>query len=157
MLRAHSAAVIACRAWLPRLRLGFGVDFGQSEIQYLRVAALGDENVRGLDVAVDDAFGVRRIERIGNLDGQIEQQLRSLSAVRAMRCFNVMPSRNSMAMNRLPFLLADFVDGANVGMVQSRRRLRLALKTFQRLRVFGHFIGQKFQCDKSVSLMSSAL
>ena len=32
-----------------------------------------DENVGGLDVAVDDAFGMRRIQRVGNLDAQIEQ------------------------------------------------------------------------------------
>ena len=49
------------------------VDLGQSEIENLGVPALGDENVRGLDVAVDDAFGVRGVERIGNLDGEREQ------------------------------------------------------------------------------------
>jgi hypothetical protein len=34
------------------------------------VAARGDEDVGGLDVAVDDAFRMRGIERIGNFRAQ---------------------------------------------------------------------------------------
>ena len=34
---------------------------------------LGDEDIGGLDVAMDDAFRMRRIQSIGNLNGQIEQ------------------------------------------------------------------------------------
>ena len=43
-----------------------------------------------------------------------------------MRCFSVMPSRNSMAMNRLPVVFTDFVDRADVGMVQRGGGLRFA-------------------------------
>jgi hypothetical protein len=32
-----------------------------------------NENVGGFDVAVNDAFAMRRVQRIGNLDGQVEQ------------------------------------------------------------------------------------
>ena len=74
-----------------------------------------------------------------------------------MRCFSVMPSRNSMAMKALAVLLADFVDRADVGMVQGRSGLRFALETCQRLRVLGYFIGQELQGDKTVSSASSAL
>ena len=42
----------------------------QSKVQNLGVSALGDEDVRRLDVAMNDAFGVRRVQRIGNLDGE---------------------------------------------------------------------------------------
>ena len=47
--------------------------FRQPKIQNLGVSALGDEDVGRLDVAVDDAFGVGGVERVGNLDGQSEQ------------------------------------------------------------------------------------
>ena len=34
------------------------------------MSALGDKNVGGLDVAVDDVFCVSGVERVCNLDGQ---------------------------------------------------------------------------------------
>ena len=33
-------------------------DFGEAEIENLPVAAFGDEDICGLDIAVNDAFGV---------------------------------------------------------------------------------------------------
>ena len=47
----------------------------QAEIQNLRLAASGDNNVRRLDVTVNDPLLVSRIERIGNLYGKIQQVL----------------------------------------------------------------------------------
>jgi hypothetical protein len=40
------------------------------KIQNFSVAALGDENVCGLDVTVDNALGMGGIQAIGNLNGQ---------------------------------------------------------------------------------------
>ena len=51
-------------------RTGRRRDLRQTKIQNLGVPALGHEDVRGLDVAVDDAFGVGGVECVGNLDGQ---------------------------------------------------------------------------------------
>ena len=53
---------------------------------------------------------------------------------------------------RLPVLLINFVDRADVGMVQRRGRLRFALKTPQGLRVFGNFVGKELQGDKATEL-----
>ncbi len=47
-----------------------GVHFCQAEIENLGMSALGDKNIGGLDVAVNDPFGVGGIERVGNLDGE---------------------------------------------------------------------------------------
>jgi hypothetical protein len=37
------------------------------------LATLGHENVRWLDVAMDDPLRVGSLERIGNLNGEVEQ------------------------------------------------------------------------------------
>jgi len=50
----------------------------------------------------------------------------------------------------MSILLADVMNRANVGMVQRRSSLRLALKAGQRLRVSGDFIGQELEGNKSV-------
>jgi hypothetical protein len=47
-------------------------------------------------------------------------------------------------------MLADVVNGADVGMIQRGSGLRFALESRQCLRVFGNFIGQKFQGDKTL-------
>ena len=58
---------------------------------------------------------------------------------------------------RLAVLLADVVNGADVGMVQGRGGLRLTLEAVQGLRILGHFVGQELQRDKARSRVSSAL
>src|SRR5579862_4988396 len=59
-----------------------GAYFRQPEVQNLGVpAAPGYENVGGLDVAVDDSFRVRRVQRIRDLDGQCEQRFQVEGAV----------------------------------------------------------------------------
>ena len=45
----------------------------QPKVENLGVAAFGYEDVGWLDVAVDDAFAVRGIQRICNFDAQINK------------------------------------------------------------------------------------
>ena len=45
----------------------------EAEVENLRVALRRDDDVVGLDVAVDDAVGVRVGERVGDLDGEIDR------------------------------------------------------------------------------------
>jgi len=52
-----------------------GDDLRQPKVENLGVAALGRKDVGRFDVAMDDAFRVRRIQRIGDLDGQRQSQL----------------------------------------------------------------------------------
>ena len=125
-----------CRAWYPGLvrcssatvdasdiraatlagRTSLERDLRQPEVENLGVAALGHKDVCGLDVAMNDALGVGRIERVRNLDARASSV--SISMAWPRSCFSVTPSRNSMAMNDWPSCFADLVDGADVGMVQ---------------------------------------
>ena len=50
---------------------------------------------------------------------------------------------------RLLAVFADFVDGANVGMIESGRGARLPAKAFQCLRVSRQFIGEEFEGDEA--------
>ena len=48
-------------------------DLRETEVHDLHVTALGQEDVPGLDVAMDDAVGVRRVQRIRGLDADVDQ------------------------------------------------------------------------------------
>ena len=125
----------------PRSRL-----LRQPEIKNLGVPALRDEYVRRFDVAMDDAFFVRCVERVSHLDAQLQQQIhRQRLAPDTM-------------LERLPFemfhhdeepaiLLPDLVNRADVRVIQRRRGACLPLKSLQRIRIARQFFGQKLQGD----------
>ena len=54
-----------------------------------------------------------------------------------------------MAMKGWPVVLSDFVDGADVGMVQGRSGLGFALETVERLAILGQVFGQELQRDEA--------
>ncbi|MGB9403375.1 MAG: hypothetical protein WCA98_07540 [Candidatus Acidiferrales bacterium] len=55
-----------------------------------------------------------------------------------------------MAMKRRALVLADFVDGADIRMVQSRCGLRFALETGDSLRILRHVVGQKLEGNEAM-------
>ena len=57
----------------------------------------------------------------------------------------------------LAILFADFMDGADVGMIQRRGGSGFAPEAFQGLRVLRDIVGQKFQGDEASKAVSSAL
>ena len=58
--------------WLRRISEPSGrADLGQAEIENFGVSAIGDEDIRRLDVAMNDALGMSGIERVGNLDAEV--------------------------------------------------------------------------------------
>src|ERR1700731_1812086 len=52
----------------------------------------------------------------------------------------------------LAFALADFVDGTDVGMIQSRRGTSFPAEAFERLRVSGNIFRQELQGDEATKL-----
>ena len=78
-----------------------GYDFRQSKIENLRLPMLSHENVRRLDVPVNDALRVCGIQRVGDLDA--ERSTVSISkGLPLIRCLSVEPSSSSMAMKDSP-------------------------------------------------------
>ncbi len=77
--------------------------FSQPKVQNLRVTARGVKNIRRLDVAMHDALRVRRIQGVSHFDGQVFQRLQFHRLAANGRVSASLPSRNSMAMNALPF------------------------------------------------------
>ena len=101
---------------------------GQSEIEDLGVAALGDENICRLNIAMHNAFAMRSIERLRNFDPQtqhgFEFQRTPGDQVLESDAIQVLHHYVGFAV-----LLAYVMDRTNVGMVQGGSRLGFAAET----------------------------
>ena len=117
-------------------RLGLDVfggrvlDPGDAEVENLRIAAMGHEDVGRLDIAVDDALGVRGFKRIGELHTEAERVIEPERAAHEQVAEHV-PLEQLHHDERRVAVLAQVVDGADVGMIQGRRGPRLALEAGQ--------------------------
>ena len=120
--------------------------FCQAKVEQLCLSAIGDENIGRLDVAMNDFFGMSRIECIGNLRPQIEHLIdfHRLSVDRVLERLSLHHLHRD---ERTPFVLADFVDGADVGMVEGGGGLCFALESFQRLSGCNQFLRKELQGD----------
>src|SRR5581483_3519499 len=85
-----------------------------------------------LNVPMNDTLGVSRFERVRSLNGKIEEcadiQWLLLDAL-----LEGCPVKKLHSDEGLAFMLSNFINGANAGMVQSRSSTGFAAKTFQRL------------------------
>ena len=123
-----------------------GGELGQAEVEDLRVAAFSDEDVGGLDVAVDDALRVRRADRLGNLDRQGKHRL-GLQAFRREQCGEGLPFERLHDDEIPAIVLVDVVDGADMRMVESGGGSRLAPESLERNRIARDFLRQKLESN----------
>src|SRR5579862_2136601 len=100
------------------------------------MSALGDKDVCRFDVAVDYAFGVGSVERVGNLDRQRQNHL-DFHGTAADAVFQRQSIQKLHGDEGLSVLIVNLVDGADVRMVQCRGSLGFVLKTAECLQVFG--------------------
>ena len=110
-----------------------------------------DEDIGGLDVAMDDAFGVSGVERVGNVDADFEEAIdferRAGDDVLERRAFHEFHDDEGAAV-----VFLNVVDRADVGMVQRGGGAGFALKAFECLRIVGDVIGKKFEGDEAAEL-----
>jgi len=121
-------------------------ELGDAEVEHLRLAAPGDEDVRRLDVAVDDAAGVRGVETVGDLDAEIEHAVERQRSARDLLLQRVAVEQLHHD-ELLALVLADVVNRADVRVVERRGHARLASEPIERLRVGGEIRGQELQRD----------
>ena len=133
--------------WLDELAAD---DLGQTEIQNLGVPALGDKNVGRLDVAMNNALGMRGVESVGNLRLQARATVSFSTGLPADVVLQGHAVQKFHGDECLAVLLANVVDGADVGMVQRGRGLGFALKTSECLRVAGNFLGQELEGNEAM-------
>jgi hypothetical protein len=108
------------------------------------VAVLRDEDVCRLNVAMNNSLCVRSVEGIRNLDSEEEQRVDVHWPV-ADQVLQSLAVKELHSNEGLAIFFANVMNRADVGMIQRRGRLRLALKAGQRLRVSGDFIRQELQ------------
>ncbi len=122
---------------------------GQTEVEHLRVTALGDKEIGGLDIAVHDSGGVSGVKRIRNFDPQAKNLVNfhrtPADPVFQGHAFEELHRDEGMAI-----LFANVVDRADIRMIEGGGGLRLASKSRQRLCISGHFVRQKLERDEPV-------
>ena len=115
------------------------------------MAALSHEYVGRLDIAMDDSLCVGGVESIGDFDGEIEKQVEIERAARdAMLergAFHVFHSDEDAAI-----VLADFIDRADIGMIQCGGGAGFAAKTLESLRILRNIFGEKLQGDEAAEI-----
>src|SRR5438445_8870053 len=126
-------------------------ELGKSEIENFGVLSLSYKNIGRLDVAVDDSLRVGRIQGIGDLDADRQQGVEFQGTARdvVLQCCAVKKLHGD---ERLPVLVVDFVDGADVRVIQRGGSLCFTLKAAEGLRILGYLLGQEFQGHKPSEL-----
>ena len=106
---------------------------GQAEVEDLHFVIVGDQNVRRLDVAMDDAELMGMSEAARDLrhdgDGVLDRERSLLHALRQRSALIERHGEEEAAVTGL----ADVEDGADVRMIESRGRARLGEQAPRRL------------------------
>jgi hypothetical protein len=124
---------------------------GETEVKDLHPALGGDHDVVGFQVAVDDAVAVGVGERLGDRDrGADPFPDRHRPAADAVPQGLPLDQLHDQELD--PVLLADLVDDGDAGVVQGRRRLRLAAEPQDPFARPGPFRRQYLDRDVPVQL-----
>ncbi len=121
--------------------------FGQSEVENFYAAIFGDEQIFGLEVAMDDAFFVGRRQAVRNLQRVIQSLACSIASHRSKTLAQRLAFQQFGDDVRRAFMRADVEYRKDVGMVQRRGGQCLLLKAAQAVRVAGNSERQNLEGD----------
>ncbi len=123
--------------------------FRQSEIQYPGRTLNRDEDVCRLDVAMNNSLLIRGIQRARNLDCQVQEfcRLQGLAGDAMLQGIALEILHHN---ERLAMVFADFVDGADVRMVEGGSSPSFALEACQSLTIAAPGLGEEFEGDEPV-------
>ena len=106
------------------------------------------ENIRGLDVAVNNAFRMGSVEGVGDLDTQLEKSFHIHRATRNLM-FQCQTIKKFHDEKPLAVMVGDLVDRTNVRMIQSGCCSGFPPEAFQRLWVFRDIVREKLDGHES--------
>ena len=118
-------------------------------MQELYLTSIGQEDVGRFDVAVDDPFGVGRVERVSKLRTQLEH-IGSLERMPPQMLAERHAPNHLHDEKRLPLMLADVVQRADVRVVELRDRPRFPLEPLAAFGIVGEVRRQDLDGDGPV-------
>jgi hypothetical protein len=125
--------------------------FRETKVQNPGLTLTGHKDIRGLDVAVNDAVSMGGIQSLNDLDGEVQQigQLeRRSSRFRSTDAFAKRLTLQQLhGKERLAFVFAELVDRADVGMFESGCGASFPFETAETSRIFDGFFGQEFESN----------
>ena len=124
---------------------------GQAKVQNLCFSTIRHENVRGLDVPMNDPFEMCGIQRIRNLCPKL-QQLLDRQRFSAQPMFQRLAFHQFHGNEGLAVAFVNIVNRADVWMVQSRCSTRFSFEPLQGLAVLCQFLGQELQGHEAAQL-----
>src|SRR5215471_2764494 len=113
------------------------------------MATFRKENVRWLDVSMDDALRVRGVQPVCYVNRHIEQRFWFHRAA-SDGVFQRLTFEKFHCDERSAVLFANVVDRADIGMVQCGSGFGFAAKPFERLRIVSQRIGKKLKGNETV-------
>ena len=108
----------------------------------------GNENIRGLDIAVHDTFGVCGVETIHYLNGQINELL-LVSWAGVYELSESFAIKEFHCKERTAIVFAGVVDGADIRVIQRGSGASFATESLQQLGILGHLVRQEFEGNEA--------
>ena len=117
---------------------------GQAKVQKLDTSTLGDKHVAGFDVAMNNPFGVGRLQSFSDLYPELQELV-------CWKRLVLNPVQEGLSLQKLhhnkglTLVISDVVNDADIGVIECRGRPSLSLEPLQCLAILGKLLRQELQ------------